>query len=274
MTLLLTQSYTAVGFGATSSFLGVGGTGSLTYSVLPGGAGGTVNASTGVYTAPDELTEDPALVYDTVRVTDSLSVTADAQIFIGDPFFLFCEILQKELGLANGRVYVWDQKIMQPTDSGLYIAVSIPVCTVFGNSNRQSDNGLNSEQMASVLAKLDIDIISRGPSARNRRAEVVLALNSTYAQQQQEAFGFYIGKVPPGSQFINLSNVDGAAIPYRYRISVNLQYAQFKTKPVDYYDSNFLDFGIVVDTGQTAVFSLTTEDGDDLLTEGGQNIFA
>lgn len=236
MALALAQTKTAVAVNLTASFLASGGTAPYVYAVLPGGAGGTINSSSGVYTAPSAVSSDPATVSDTIQVTDAAAATATAQISVGTPLLLFCEVLQREMGLANGRVYLWDQKLMQPTDSGLYVAVSVPHCKPFSNVNRQLSDGVNVEQIVNMGAKLDIDIISRGPSARDRKEEVILAFNSTYAQQQQEANSFYIGKLPPSSAFINLSEVDGAAIPYRYRISVNLQYAVRKVKALQYFD--------------------------------------
>lgn len=236
MSLSLAQTLTAVAVNLTSSFQGNGGTGPYTYSVLPGGAGGAINATTGVYTAPPAVSEDPTTLYDTVQVIDSLAATATAQILVGTPLLLFCEILQKELGLANGRVYLWDQKIMQPTDLALYIAVSVPSCKPFSNNIALSASGV-SVQDVNMWAQLDIDIISRGPAARDRKEEVVLAFNSFYAQQQQEANSFYIGKLPPGAKFLNLSNIDGSAIPYRYKISVALQYAVTKTEQAQYFNS-------------------------------------
>ncbi len=239
MTLVLTQSIYAIGIGRTASFQGVGGTEPYTYSVVPGGAGGTIDASTGVYVAPATMPADPALSSDTVQVDDSAAASATATIAIATPLLLFCDIIQREMGLANGRVYLWDQKIMQPTDSGLYIAVSVPSCRAFGNVNRpvSSDAGLVSQQFVAMQALVDVDIISRGPSARDRKEEVVLALGSDYSEQQQEANSFYIARLPAGSRFLNLSNVDGAAIPYRFRISTQIQYFVAKTSSVKYYDT-------------------------------------
>jgi len=243
MALALTQSKTALAVNLTASFLGIGGSGSLAYAVLAGGAGGTINASTGVYTAPAVLSTDPLKAYDTIRVTDGAAKVATAQILVGTPLLLFCEVIQRELGLANGRVYLWDQKINQPTDSDLYVAISVATCKPFGNTNRAASagSGMNAEQSVNMSALVDVDIISRGPAARDRKEEVVLAFNSTYAQQQQEGNSFYIGKLPPGAGFLNLSYVDGDAIPYRFRISVVLQYAFVKTKAID----SFSDFSTV-----------------------------
>lgn len=240
MPLVLRQTATAVGPRITASFLASGGTEPYLYSVEPGGAGGSINPSTGVYTAPSSVPSDPSNLYDTIQAEDYDGETVTAQILVGSPLLLFCEILQRELGLANGRVYLWDQKIMQPTDSDLYIAVSVPHCRPFGNVNRStssSDEGpLSSEQYISMLAVLDIDILSRSTQALTRKEEVLLALNSDYARRQGDANSFSVGKLPAGGQFLNLSSVDGAAIPYRYRISVNMQYAYFKTAETSYFN--------------------------------------
>lgn len=248
MALAISQSATAVAPYSPATFAGSGGVEPYVYSVVAGGAGGSINSSTGVYTAPSSASSDLSQAYDTIRVTDSASATADATILVGLPILLLCEILQRELSLASGRVYLWDQKINQPSDNGLYIAVSIPSCKPFGNVNRtgSTDDGMEEDQSINMLARVDIDIISRGPSARDRKEEVLLALNSTYALQQQEANSFSFGKLSPNGGFLNLSQLDGAAIPYRYKITVNMQYAFEKAKAIDYFDS-FEDVSVLTD---------------------------
>jgi len=238
MSLSLAQTLTAIGPGLTSSFLVAGGTGPYTYSVRPNGAGGTINSS-GLYTAPASVGETPQTLYDTIQVVDSTTPTplsATATILVGTPLLLFCEIIQNQLGLAQGRVYLWDQKVFQPTDSGLYVAVSVPSCKPFANNTSYDGNG-NAIQSVNMLATVDIDIISRGPAARDQKEQVMLALMSDYSQLQQTANSFLIAKLPPGSRFLNLSNIDGAAIPYRYKISVNMQYFVTKTQATPYYNT-------------------------------------
>lgn len=237
MSLSLNQTKTALIPNLTASFLAAGGVEPYVYSVLPGGAGGSIDPDTGLYTAPSSVQEDPSKLYDTIQVTDANDDTATATILVGTPLLLFCEIIQREMGLADGRVMLWDQKKFQPTDSGLYIAVSVQSERPFGNTIRPSSSGWGeSVQALNVLATLNLDIISRGPSARDRKEEVLLAVNSIYSQFQQEANSFSIGKLPAGSRFVNLSQVDGAAIPYRFQIAVNVQYTVTKQKPVDYFD--------------------------------------
>lgn len=242
MSLSITQTKTALGAGLTASFLGVGGTDPYAYSVLPNGAGGTIDSVSGLYTAPAILSSDPSLAYDTIQVEDSLLAVATSRILVGTPLLLFTEILQRELAIPDDHIYLWDQKIFQPKDFDLYLVVGIHDCKVFGNN---IGPGLVmgdpdwSVSVASVnmMAVVDIDLISRGPAARDRKEEVILALNSLYSERQQEGNSFNIGRIPAGARFQNLSLIDGAAIPYRFRISVNMQYTVTKTKSVDYFDS-------------------------------------
>lgn len=237
--MTLTSTMSAVGPNITSSFLASGGTAPYAYSVLPGGAGGTIDPSTGLYTAPVAANSNPSMAYDTIQAVDNVAVTATSQILVGNALLLFWDILKTELSLADDHIYLWDQKLMQPTDSTLYIAIGVVNSRPFGNTNGPdgSGGGLTSIQSVNMLDEISIDIISRGPEARDRKAEVIMALNSNYAQQQQTANSFNIGQLPAGAQFINLSEVDGAAIPYRFRISVNLQYFVVKSKQVPYFDN-------------------------------------
>jgi hypothetical protein len=233
VSLALTSSATAIAPGRSAFFLGTGGLEPYVYEVLPGGVGGAIDASSGEYTAPVGLTGT-----DTIQVTDDDATTAILPILVGNPLELVCDILKVELDLDDNHIYLWDQKILQPKDSDLYIAVGIESCKPFGNTNRQvgTDDGVDSHASLNMLATLSIDLISRGPDARDRKEEVLLALNSNYAQNQMAGNSFYVAPLPAGAKFVNLSELDGAAIPYRFRISVQMQYFYTKTKAVPYYD--------------------------------------
>lgn len=227
MTLSLSATSTAIGPLLTSSFLGVGGAAPYSYSMVSGGIGGTINPVTGQYAAPS------AYGLDTVKVTDSLMATATRQILVGTAMELLCDIIQVQMGLAQGRVYLWDQKINMPKDSGLFIVISTLSVKPFGNVNRFIGTG-QSQQYACFMGRMGIDAISRGPEARDHKEEIILALNSNYAQSQQELNSFFVGKI--STNFVNLSEQDGAAILYRYNVGINLQYTVSKTQAVPYYD--------------------------------------
>jgi hypothetical protein len=236
MSLALRATNAVLTPGTISYVAASGGSLPYVYSVVPNGAGGSVGSVTGLYTPPATISSDPNKLYDTIQVVDYNGGVASTRILVGDALILFCEIIQRELGLADGRVFLWDQKLERPKDNDLYIAVSVVSCKPFSNTNRLNSSG-ESEQSVNMQATLQIDVISRGPAARTRKEEVILALNSNYAQSQQERNSFYIGKLPAGSRFVNLSEIDGMAIPYRYSVSVNLQYMVKKTKVVSYIDT-------------------------------------
>lgn len=240
MSLTATATTLAVSPNITSSFLGVGGVSPYTYSVRPGGAGGTI-VSTGVYTAPAALNSNPALTTDVVVIADSVGSKAYLTIKICSPPQLVVDVIQTVMGLEPDQVYLWDQKINIPTDSRLYVALGIASCKPFGNSNFADGNG-NTVQSLNVMAMLDLFVFSRSSLARDMKEQVVMTFNSQYAESQMEANSFYIS--PLTTQFVNISEIDGAAIPYKFHLNMAIQYFVTKTLAEPYY-STFLTPQIV-----------------------------
>lgn len=207
--------------------------------VLPGGAGGTIDQFTGIYTAPANQG------IDVIRITDSILNTVEIPVNVGDAVKAVCDIIATELEIDPSRVWIWDQKIKEPTDEELFVVVGILACRPFGSSKRLNANG-DCVQNLSMQATLSIDIKSRNYSAVARKEEVIMALGSFYAESQQELNNFKLATLPMRGGFVNLSNVDGAAIPYRFNISVNLLYAVSKSRSTPYFD-NFQDVEVTTD---------------------------
>jgi len=78
-TLVITPSNASMQPGATQTFTAGGGFAPYVFSILTNNSGGTINATTGVYTAGTT-----AGVTDTVRVTDAFGATADATVTVLD----------------------------------------------------------------------------------------------------------------------------------------------------------------------------------------------
>lgn len=74
--MILSPVLSTVATGATQTFTGLGGYGTLTYSISVNNSGGSINSSTGVYTAGGT----PAT--DTILVTDALSNTGTATVHV------------------------------------------------------------------------------------------------------------------------------------------------------------------------------------------------
>lgn len=218
--------------GVPRSFVAVGGVEPYTYRVE--GKGG-IDESTGLYTAPSTFPERVQDQQVTVIVRDADGNEAESEVLICTPLLLLCQIIQRELGLREGHVYLWDQKINEPKGPGLFVAISALSPKCYSNVNRFNPANNAQEQQSSWATVCDIDIISKGPEARDRKEEVVMALNSQYAVQLQELNSFSLATIPTAIR--NLSSVDGAAIPYRFNFSVNLLYTVTKQQPAEYFDT-------------------------------------
>lgn len=220
-------------------FSGVYGTPPYTYSLVSGI--GSIDASSGLYTAPDDSFGSAV-----VRVTDAAAMTFDASIMIGNVLQLIADIIQTELDLDDGRVWIFDQKIKEPTDEDAFVVIHSINPKPFGNSTKyeSTDDGMQQVQSVNMSDMIQIDIKSRNLDALNRKEEIILALNSMYSQNQQALNNFSIGII--SKNFINLSNQDGAAIPYRYIITCQVQYMILKKQSAAYYD-DFSEPEIITD---------------------------
>lgn len=229
--MILKSFYTNVGMGIKVPFAAIGGVPPYTYSVEPGGVGGTIDVN-GVYTSPYAIGKD------TIKVVDSdlVPVEATAVIYTGTAIQLVAYIIRTYMGLAEDQVYLFNQKIKPPTDSRIYIAISQLTSKSFGSKSQMDPaSGLDEIMSVNMHANLDITIYSRSIDALLRKEQIVAALGSTLSRQTQEQNSFYIAKLSPN--IVPLNTVDGAAIPYMFNVSTAIQYVSSFKKGVSYYDT-------------------------------------
>lgn len=221
-------AYTMIGLGIKVPLVATGGVEPYSYSIISGG--GSIDSS-GVYTAGNA----PGAVL--IRATDSTPgtpQTADYSLNVGHAIHLFCDIIRKELMLSSDQVFIYNSKWTIPNDSRLYVAVGILNPRPFANKSKLNSDG-EEVQSVNMFAPLSVNVCSRNNEAMFRKEEVIMALKSYYAESQQELNSFYIGKI--SSNFVSLGELEGAAIPYRYNITVNVQYMMNKKKGVPYFDA-------------------------------------
>lgn len=232
MSLTVTQSKTALTPLKTAFFRGTGGTAPYTYAVLAGGSGGTID-STGLYTAPATMATEIRKRIDTIEVTDFLGAKAQTKIEVGTVLHMVAEILRKELELSLDHCYLYDQKVFKPEDEKMYLSVGVENVKVYGNNQRPDGDG-NIEVGVNCIADLHVEIMSRSDEALHRKEEVAIALGSVYAEAQQNANSFSMGR---NVALVDVSEIDGAAIPYRFVLTTRIQYAVSKMKSEQYYET-------------------------------------
>lgn len=156
---------------------------------------------------------------------------------MADPIKQICKILQNSLNLADSQIWIYNQKRDIPNDFGIYFVVSYTGQKIIGNTRREipTPNGLVEYQSVHNLANFAVDLFSRGSGIRDMRDKAIMALNSTYSQQIQEAHGFQIAR--NSFSVTNTSEIEGVAELNRYTIAFNVTYMSETSKSIDYYDT-------------------------------------
>ena len=156
---------------------------------------------------------------------------------MAEPIKDICNILQTQLDLTNGQIWIYNQKRDIPNDFGIYYVVKYNGQRIIGNIRKEiaTNEGLMEYQSVHNLAQYNIEIFSRGNDVREAKDKAIMALNSTYSQQVQESHGFQIAR--NSFQVTNTSEVEGTAELNRFSISFNVTYMNETTKSIAYYDT-------------------------------------
>lgn len=148
------------------------------------------------------------------------------------------DVIQAELALANDRVYLYNQKWRIPPDEGLFVVVGFQSAKAFGAKTTYENDPITNElvevQSVNQQETYTIDLLSRDSSARVRKQEVILALNSTLCQNAQEQYNFKIANLP--TSFVDVSSLEATAILNRYQLAFNTLVVYQKIKSVLFYD--------------------------------------
>lgn len=146
------------------------------------------------------------------------------------------KILIHEMNIKGNRIWAYNANIDLPTDNNLFIVLSYAEKTPYSNNTRYvpTDDGLNEVQTMNVAEDIIISLISKNTDARDRSYEVLMALNSTYAQQLQVQNKLHISRI---GQVLDNSFLEATARLNRFDINCRVLTAYDKIKEVDYYDT-------------------------------------
>lgn len=195
---------------------------------------------------------------------------------------ILVDIIKHELQLpdnygktSNGdvipSVVIYGQNIKLFNTDKLQITVKTNDYKVY--SNRSEVKEVNGEfveiQDLNLSCSIDINSYSRNNDARERHYEIIMAMNSNYAQQLMDLYNFKLGII---GNTVNLSGLDGGSDINRFVTSYRAIIHKQKTTKIDYYDK--FSFQLFQDeNGQPPYFSLEDWELEPVAAQGGFSTF-
>jgi hypothetical protein len=149
------------------------------------------------------------------------------------------QILIHEMGIESERVNIFNQRISEELleKEGIFIYLECLPSSVISNRSRYDIDPVSGDfieiQDLNMKDPVSIGIFSKNTDAFLKKDEVLLALNSHYSQQLQEAHSFRIFRNAPVE---DLSHLEGAALLYRYDIPIIIFSWSQKKNTVGFYD--------------------------------------
>lgn len=153
-----------------------------------------------------------------------------------EPIKAIAEIICHEMGIAQNRVFLFNDLRELPKDDGLFVVLDEKPFKPHGASltYKEINNVYTEVQTLNIKQIITISLISKNNEARLRQYEAQMAMNSTYAQQCQETYGFHVSTT---STVQNRSFVEATARLARFDTEVVVTTAIEKTQEVEYYSA-------------------------------------
>ena len=153
------------------------------------------------------------------------------------------DIIRTEMGLDQQHIWIQAQnRKIPPQSDNLYCVVGCVNFRPISSKSRfltytdtEDKEHNEEEQIAYGRADVQIDLLSRSNEARERRAEVLMALNSFYSKNLQDKKQFKIFELP--TTFMNTSDLQGGSDINRFTIRIPTMISESKIKSTDYYDT-------------------------------------
>ena len=161
---------------------------------------------------------------------------------------ILVDIIKHELDLPDnyGRtdrgdvipsVIIYGQNIKLFNTDKLQITVKATDFKTYSNRNEFKNDTVTNKfleiQNINQACTIQIDCYSRNNDARERHHEIIMAMNSIYAEQQMDLYNFKLGLI---GNTVNISGIDGGSDINRFTTTYKAIIHHQKIKEIDYYD--------------------------------------
>lgn len=151
-----------------------------------------------------------------------------------EPIKVLAEILKYEMGMQDGQLMLGLENWKIPPNTGLYIALFYGPDTVVGAGDDFNADDNTEIQTVAMLHSISIEAMSFDSSARLRKEEILMALNSMHAERAVSENGMRIGQLPQG--FLPVPELEETKQLNKFRITFAMNALHQKVKAADYYD--------------------------------------
>lgn len=153
-----------------------------------------------------------------------------------EPILVLADVLQNQLGLSDDAVVLAYEKNVIPRTTGLYVSLDyVGPSKCICSANDFDPSTIEEIQSATYSHLIQVDLLSYDASARRRKEEAAMALNSIYAVQQMEKYTMQIARNP--SPFVDASSLEPTKRLNRFITSVQMFAVHRKVLPnAPYFD--------------------------------------
>ena len=156
-----------------------------------------------------------------------------------EPIKIIGDILTEFMSLSAGQVMIYNQDFKLPETSGLFIILQYNSSQNYSSTSEfipAAEGMEGGQENITTLMREDytINVISKNDEARQRKEEVIMALNSNFSQEKQGLYQFQIARI--SNSFVNVSELEGAGMLNRFAINISLLAHYNKTINTPYYD--------------------------------------
>lgn len=153
---------------------------------------------------------------------------------------LIRSIIKKEMDIADDHIWIYGEGWKIPQYKDLSVVIEYKYGRAYSNRRPTTSvstdqaNTLTSNQRLNKQEFLTVQLFSRTREAEFRKEEVSFALNSVYAQQVQEQFGFHLARILPDQ---NLTYWEGSSMLKRFDVPIIVLTHYRKDRAIDFFDS-------------------------------------
>lgn len=145
------------------------------------------------------------------------------------------KILINEMGIDKSRIWAYNSNVDLPQDNNLFIVLHYGERTPISNTIRykSTKDGLNEVQSMNIAENVIVSVMSKSIDARDKAPEVVMAMNSTFARQEQAKNKMHISIL---GDVLDNSFLEATSRINRFDVRLRVFVSFDKIKAVDYYD--------------------------------------